>query len=48
MKFTEASLVSAYSNNCLTLDLIFSKRGLKNDIIRAGGMSTDDAPLFVK
>jgi hypothetical protein len=40
-------LASAYSVSCLTFAFMFSKSGLKNEIIRAGGRSIELAPLYL-
>jgi len=47
IKLTGDCFYSAYSINYLTLDLIFSKRGLKNEFINGAGRSIELAPLYL-
>jgi len=47
MKLTGDSLASAYSISYLTLALIFSKSGLKNDTMSGAGRSIELAPLYL-
>jgi hypothetical protein len=48
MKLTGDPLPTAYSIKSFTLALILSNSGLKKDVIRTGGRSTLDAPLYFK
>jgi hypothetical protein len=48
MKLTGEALPTAYSIKSLTFAFILSKRGLKKDVIKTGGRSILEAPLYLR